>query len=79
MKRVHKKEFRIEIIDCSPKGYPYFIPVLFRAQVKGRFFWHTVAEFASEIVMESAVPAPTWYDYGMFQAQELIGILQKVN
>lgn len=73
------KKFRIEEQQCY-WAFPGFLPVVYKVQVKGRFFWHTIATFQSEIArFKHPEYGICWYDYGKFQAQELIDILQKTN
>lgn len=79
MKNVDRKEFRIQIIECNLLTSANSYPVLYRVQMKGRFFWHTIASFDSEIIQTTLGKDIIWYDYGMFQAEELLGILQKTN
>lgn len=59
---------------------PPFLPIVYKVQVKGLFFWHTIATFQSETGrFKHSEHGVCWYDFGEFQAEELLDILQKTN
>lgn len=74
------KKLRIKEVQNLYMYVGEFYPQVYKVQVKGLFFWHTIATFQSETGrFRHPEYGICWYDFGRFQAEELLDVLQKVN